>query len=109
MSHTVIDFGTLEGPVFTGRPRGEQLRDKLGVDALDESNEVVEVKIPDSTYSISSSFVLGLFGKSVVKAGSREAFYRKYHFMSSQMFRDVVDTCVNRALQQKSILGERHA
>ncbi|REG61572.1 hypothetical protein B0G80_4425 [Paraburkholderia sp. BL6669N2] len=103
MSQTVIDFAKLEGPVFTGRPRGEQLRTKLGVDALDESDQVVEVKIPDTTYSVSSSFVLGLFGKSVVHAGSKQAFYEKFHFQTSQLFRDVVDTCVTRALQNKTL------
>jgi hypothetical protein len=101
----IIDFATLEGPVFTGRNRGETLREALHVELLDASDAQVEVKIPDSTYSISSSFVLGLFGKSVVKAGSKQAFYEKYHFTSNSMFRGIVDSCVTRALQEKSILA----
>ncbi|GGD00056.1 hypothetical protein [Undibacterium terreum] len=106
MSDTVIiDFGKFEGPVFTGRPRGELLRKSLNVDGFDDNNILVEVKIPDSTYSISSSFILGLFGKSVVKAGSKQAFYNKYHFETNGLFREVIDSCVARALQDKNIFS----
>jgi hypothetical protein len=101
----IIDFATLGGPVFTGRTRGESLRTRLHVERLDDASTAVEVKIPDTTYSISSSFILGLFGKSVVKAGSKEAFYEKYHFTSNSMFKSIVDSCVTRALQDKSLLA----
>lgn len=100
----IIDFATLGGPVFTGRMRGEQLRERLSVERLDDTDAAVEVKIPDSTYSLSSSFILGLFGKSVVRAGSKQEFYRKYKFTSNPMFKDIIDSCVTRALQDKSIL-----
>ena len=103
MVNNVIDFGKLEGPVFTGRPRGEALRARLKVDALDTADAIVDVQIPDTTYTISSSFILGLFGKSVVRAGSKQAFYQKYHFHASQVFQDVVESCVTRALQSKSL------
>jgi GTP-dependent phosphoenolpyruvate carboxykinase len=106
MNNTVIiDFDKLGGPVFTGRPRGENLRATLKVEQIDDSDTQVEVKIPDSTYSISSSFILGLFGRSVVKAGSKEAFYKKYHFKSNELFQGIVDSCVTRALQDKTLLG----
>jgi len=103
MDHFVIDFGKLEGPVFTGRPKGEALRARLKVDELDSGRDIVDVQIPDATYSISSSFILGLFGPSVVHAGSKQAFYEKFQFHTSQLFRDVVDTCVTRALQNKNL------
>ena len=57
----VIDFGTLGGPVFTGRPRGEALRKELHVEQWDVGDSKVEVLIPEDTYSISSSFILGMF------------------------------------------------
>ena len=65
----LIDFGRIEGPVYTGRDRGASLRRDLDVDAMDSTNAPVEVRIPKSTYTISSSFFLGLFGPSVVRAG----------------------------------------
>jgi hypothetical protein len=102
----IIDFGTLEGPVFTGRPRGELLRKRLHVEEFDDSDDTqVEVLIPASTYSVSSSFILGLFGKSVVRAGSKERFYQKYHFKSTPLFMGIIDSCVTRALQEKSLFN----
>lgn len=101
----IIDFETLGGPVFTGRPRGEQLREKLKVANYDEGDTSVEVLIPESTYSISSSFILGLFGKSIVKAGTKERFYQKYHFHSTPLFEGIIDSCVTRALQDKTLFS----
>jgi hypothetical protein len=101
----VIDFANLGGPIFTGRPRGEKLREVLHVEDYDEDDILVVVNIPESTYSISSSFILGLFGKSVVKAGSKEAFYHKYQFKTNELFHGVVDSCVNRALQEKELFN----
>lgn len=106
MSETVIiDFSKFEGPVFTGRPRGEKLRETLHIERYDEGDTVIEVSIPETTYSISSSFILGLFGRSVVKAGSKQAFYKKFHFKTNEMFQSVVDSCVTRALQEKSLFN----
>lgn len=98
-----IDFRLIEGPVYTGRDRGERLRYELHLDQLDVADDVVEVRIPDTTYTISSSFFLGLFGPSVVKAGSKEAFYRRYHFESPPFLRDVMDSYVSRALQTRNL------
>jgi hypothetical protein len=104
--NVVIDFGKLEGPVFTGRARGEKLRAVLHVEDYDQADDIlVEVKIPESTYSISSSFILGLFGKSVMRAGSKQAFYDKYHFKTNELFQSVVDSCVTRALQDKTLFN----
>lgn len=101
----IIDFSTLEGPVFTGRPRGEQLRKVFHVDEYDNADTEVEVRIPVSTYSISSSFILGMFGQSIVRAGSKDQFYKKYHFESSALFKGIIDSCVTRALQDKGLFS----
>ncbi|QRR36328.1 hypothetical protein JNX00_10905 [Hydrogenophaga sp. YM1] len=100
-----IDFGGISGPVYTGRERGEQLRSTLGLDVYDSEPGVVEVVIPPSTYTISSSFFLGLFGPSVVKAGSKEAFYDRYHFTSPKFLENVMDGYVTRALQSKNLFA----
>ena len=102
---TTIDFAKIEGPVYTGRDRGERLRSDLHLDQLDVSADVVEVRIPDTTYTISSSFFLGLFGPSVIKAGSKEAFYRRYHFQSPSFLREVMDSYVSRALQTRNLFA----
>jgi hypothetical protein len=102
---TTIDFAKIEGPVYTGRLRGELLRDALELDRLDAAPQTVEVRIPETTYTISSSFFLGLFGPSVVKAGSPEAFYRHYHFQSPSFLKEVMDSYVRRALQTRNLFA----
>lgn len=100
---TTIDFEKIEGPVYTGRDRGQRLRVELCLDELDARGVEVDIKIPESTYTISSSFFLGLFGPSVVRAGSRDAFYRRYHFKSPSFLKEVMDSYVARALQSRNL------
>lgn len=100
-----IDFGKIEGPVYTGRDRGERLREALHLDDLDVSGDQIEVLVPDSTYTISSSFFLGLFGPSVVKLGSKEAFYSHYRFRLPSFLKQVIDSYVSRALQTRNLFA----
>lgn len=101
----VIDFKGIEGPVYTGRGRGESLRTTLHLDDLDLAGTEVEVDIPEGTYTISSSFFLGLFGPSVIRAGSKDAFYKRYHFNSPAFLKDVMDGYVARALQTRNLFA----
>jgi hypothetical protein len=99
MSKTItIDFGRLGGPVFAGRPKGEKVRAELGLDAVDEEGTRVEVLIPEDIYSLNNSYFLGLFGKSVVHAGTREKFYAQYHFTGPEFALKEVDAGIDRAL-----------
>lgn len=100
---TVIDFSKYNGPVYTGRDRGARLRQELGLDAVDGTDETVEVTIPENTYTVTSSFFLGLFGPSVVKAGSKDQFFRKYRFRAPDFLRPDVDGYVARALQARNL------
>lgn len=100
---TKIDFSSIEGPVYTGRDRGEQLRQTFHLDESDLAENEIDVIIPSSTYSISSSFFLGLFGPSVVRAGNRDSFYKKYKFQSSEFLHGIVDKYVERALQERNL------
>lgn len=101
----VIDFETIAGPVFTGRNRGERLRQDLQLDSVDAAGTSVDVRIPEGTYAISSSFFLGLFGPSVVKAGSKKAFYERYRFKSPVFLGEVLDGYVSRALQARNLFS----
>lgn len=103
----VIDFNQIEGPVYTGRQRGEGLRAKYKLDDLDKEQVFVEVQIPQDTYSISSSFFLGFFGESVVYASSKDSFFGKYRFVTSDMFKTVLEGYVARALQEKQLLSPK--
>jgi hypothetical protein len=99
----VIDFSKYNGPVYTGRDRGQRLRAQLNLDAVDNGAETVDVSIPDSTYTVTSSFFLGLFGPSVVKAGSKDQFFAKYRFKLPAFLRPDVDGYVARALQTRNL------
>jgi hypothetical protein len=105
MSQVQIDFAKIEGPVYTGRPRGEALRKKFDLDSIDRSTRTVQVTIPDETYSISSSFFLGMFGDSIVALGSRDAFLQKYSFVANEVFQAVIDSCIGRVLQDKALFA----
>lgn len=100
---TVIDLAKYNGPVYTGRQRGELLRETLHLDAMDAEGAIVSVVVPTETYTVSSSFFLGLFGPSVVKAGSKEAFYKRYDFQAPAFLQEVMDGYVARALQTRNL------
>lgn len=101
-AHT-IDFKKIEGLVYTGRDRGERLREKFRLDELDSGGGTVEVRIPEDAYTISSSFFLGMFGPSIVRAGSKDRFYSRYKFQSPVFLREVMDGYVARALQKRNL------
>lgn len=100
-----IDFAALGGPVYIGRDRGEAARKKYNLDEIDRDvNCLIVVSVPDSTYSINSSFFLGFFGDSIVRAGSREAFLKKFSFSCPPTIMATIDRCIQRALHQKGFL-----
>jgi hypothetical protein len=101
---TSMDFGRLGGPVFVGRANGRKARERLQVDELDKQEDVVDVSIPENTYSINSSYFLGLFGPSVVAFGSRNAFFGHYRFHAPEVVRDSIERHVERALAERGIL-----
>ena len=102
---TMIDFEKFNGPVYTGRARGERARSQLQLDQVDEDMAFVEVKIPDNTYTVSSSFFLGLFGPSVLRAGSKEAFLKRFHFHNPQFLKSEIDAYIARALQGRNLFS----
>ena len=99
-----IDFSNLGGPVYSGRDKGDLTRKKLNIDQLDTSDIMVKVVIPENTYSITSSFFLGLFGKSIRISGSKENFYNKYHFDMPDRFKLTFDQYTERVLREKTAL-----
>ena len=106
MRELTLDFSSIKGPVYTGRGRGEALRRQFELDEKEDALEAVAVIIPDTTYTVSSSFFLGLFGPSVVKAGSVERFKRKFHFRAPTALESVLDAHAARALQGSTLIPQ---
>jgi hypothetical protein len=65
---------------FIGRAQGEHARKDLGLDALDITDEAVELLIPKDTTSFNPSFFLGMLYDSISKLGILN-FRKKYNFV----------------------------
>lgn len=68
--------------VFTGRPQGYEVREKLKLESIDKSADTVEIIIPEDTTSFNPSFFLGLLFDSIKKLGM-EKFREKYRLVIS--------------------------
>ena len=77
-----IDLGIYKNQkstVFTGRPQGESVREKLDLEKEDTLNRKVIFIIPGDTNAFNPSFYLGLLFKSYKKL-KLEKFEEKYSF-----------------------------
>ncbi|MDP2572888.1 hypothetical protein Q8W40_11900 [Vibrio penaeicida] len=102
-----IDFKKLGGPTYIGRDKGEAVRKNFKLDELEMADclEKVRVNIPPETYNINSSFFLGLFGKSIRKAGSEENFLAVFDFQTHGKTYQVIKRSIERALVAKKGLN----
>ncbi len=77
---TTIDFTRFDGPLYSSRSRGERARITAGLDALDKQDCKVKIVLPKNFLTITSSFFLGMFGKSIQACNSRDVFLQKFDF-----------------------------
>lgn len=68
--------------VYTGRPQGIEVRQKLKFDELDKADGEIDIVIPADTTSFNPSFFLGLLYGSIQKLGI-DKFKEKYHLVIS--------------------------
>jgi len=73
------EFRGQKSTAFTGRPQGEQAREKLKLDALDSDGSAREIhlRIPAGTTSFNPSFYLGLLFESIKRLGV-DQFQQRY-------------------------------
>jgi hypothetical protein len=105
MSALTVDLSSVSGPVYSGRDRGEALRQKYALDDKEDAVESVEVIIPSSAYTVSSSFFLGLFGPSIQKCGTVDNFERKFRFQAPDFLRPILHAHAGLALQNRNLFG----
>jgi hypothetical protein len=105
MTTFVVDLSQVSGPVYSGRDRGEALRVKYGLDSKEDDADVIDVVIPTSAYTVSSSFFLGLLGPSVRKCGSVDLFERKFRFSAPEFLKPVLHGHAQLALQNRKLFG----
>jgi hypothetical protein len=103
----IVDLATVrmaQSKTYTGQPRGKDARGRLNIQALDKADTTVEVRVPADTYSVSPSFVLGMFTASIELFG-REAFYKKYDFSSwPPALKESVSEAVDRVMDHIEVL-----
>lgn len=103
MNTLLVDLSSVAGPVYSGRDRGEALREKYLINVNEDSADRVDVVIPAGAYTVSSSFFLGLFGPSVRKCGSIDKFESKYRFQAPDFLKPVLHAHAMFALQNRKL------
>ena len=74
------NFLTKGSKVFTGRPRGKQVRTDSKIDELAIKFDKITVFVPENVYSVNPSF-LEEFLKNVVQELGEDKFYSKFQFI----------------------------
>lgn len=105
MSTMTVDLRGLAGPVFSGRERGIAARAQFRLDQVDASNGPVEVILPETLYTLTSSFFLGLFGESVRRCGSVSGFEQKFRFVGPGFLLPILRGHAGLALRNKNLLA----
>jgi len=86
----LVDLGRYQEKavrVFAGRGRGAAAREAANLDEFDKTTEQVEVRVPEETFAMNSSFFLAMFGQSIRTIGP-EGFRQKYRFTG----KDITET-----------------
>ena len=105
MSTMTVDLKRLAGPVFSGRERGISARADYKLDEQEDRNDAIEVLLPENTYTVTSSFFLGLFGESVRTCGSVPRFEEKYHFKGPEFLLPILRGHAGLALRNKNLFS----
>lgn len=91
--------------VFTGRDRGEFVREKSRVDKIESNYSSVTIIIPNNVYSINPSFFEELFVNVVKKLG-KDDFLKKFTFISqgNYDYKKQLNEAIDRILRPKTAL-----
>lgn len=102
---TLVDLGQWQSRdvrVFAGRERGSEVRQAANLEELDQSDEEVEVRIPDNTFAVNSSFFLGMFGDSIRRLG--EAVFRTHYRFTGKDIARTIESGIKDALYEEGSL-----
>lgn len=103
-----IDLSKHQGrtyKVLSGVTLGEDVRKVLKLDSFDKNDEKIIFSVPDSVYSLNSSFFAGLFQKSLRVLGERN-FREKYQFKCNDTIRANIEDGIFYVLNTADLLGE---
>lgn len=86
--HEVTGSGRVHN--LAGKDRGSSARALFKLDILDNNPESVTVIVPDYLDTISTSYFLGLFSKSVKNLGA-DNFKNKYRFVADEVMQKQIN------------------
>lgn len=96
---TVFDLTKLGGRVYVGRPNGRMARAHFEIEKHEDMSDFpISVKFPTDARTLTSSFFLGMFGASVRRAGSRDAFLTRFIFDANEQIKEEIDLGITEAL-----------
>ena len=104
-----IDLGLYKTPgakVFTGRPRGKDVRIKSEIDSLETKHNKISITIPEDISSINPSFLEEFLETVVIKLGER-GFYDKFSFINPGRYKVTIDLeeAIERILHEENALA----
>lgn len=90
--------------VLSGAELGREVRKELNIDVLDNQAGTVTFCIPESVYSLNSSFFSGLFQKSIRNLGEKK-FREHYKFECTEIIRENIEDGIFNILNTMNWLG----
>jgi len=87
---------------FVGHEKGLKLREELHLEQEDWKS-TIRIAFPSNTYTISYSFFKGLFCESIHKAGTSDAFFKKYIIECPEHLKEILKLYVHRILRQEPV------
>lgn len=96
----------VKAKVFTGRDRGQEVREKSRIDELSETNDEIIIEIPADIYSINPSFFEELFFNVVTKL-KKDVFLAKFKLdpKGEYDFQDELMEAIDRILNDATAIG----
>ena len=110
MSTANIDLETYRtkgSKVFTGRERGQKIREESKIDDLVNTNDLVNINIPSDIMSVNPSFLEEFLFNTVTKLG-KENFYKKVQFVTERTRYNIaedLEEAVDRILRSNNALS----
>lgn len=111
MSTENIDLETYRtkgSKVFTGRERGQKIREESRIDELVKGNDLVKINIPSDIMSVNPSFLEEFLFNTVTKLG-KENFYKKVQFVTESTRYNIaedLEEAVDRILRSNNALSK---
>ena len=101
------DFRTINSKVFTGRPRGKDVRVRANIDNIEPDYDQIQITIPEDIASINPSF-LEEFLENVVTRLGKQNFLKKFIFINTGRYKieEDLEEAIDRILRDDTALTQ---